>query len=337
MGANRQIVLLRRPSGPPAESDFAARVGPRPELSAGEVLVRTLTVSVDPAMRGWLVDGPNYAQPVPVGEPMRSFGLGEVVRSRDPGFRPGELVVGMTGWQEWAVLAGTDIQRRVDPRLAPPSTALGVLGITGLTAYVGMVEIGRPGPGATALVSTAAGAVGATAGQLASIHGARVVGLTGSEQKRRICLDTFGFDAAIDYRAEPDLAAAIARECPAGVDIYFDSVGGRTLDAALENVAVGARIPVCGTISLPPDGKATGPRFERRLLVQRVRMEGFLATDHLHRLDEVAARLAAWLADGRLRHLEEIAPTLDDAPAALVRLLEGRNLGRSLVRVADPA
>lgn len=334
MSVNQQVVLARRPTSLPVESDFAVAEVPVPEPSAGQVLVRVRYVAVDPGMRGWLVETPNYSDPVPVGAPMRSFGVGEVVESRNPTLAPGDLVVGMTGWQEWALLDPADVHRRVPPGSGDVSAYLGVLGITGLTAYVGMVDIGAPAPGSTVLVSTAAGAVGSVAGQLAAIRGARVVGITGSEDKRRLCLEHFKFDAAIDYRAEPDLAAAIGRECGDGVDVYFDSVGGSTLDAALQHVNVGARIAVCGTISLPPGTVPEGPRPERTILVKRLRVQGFLATDHLDRLEEITTKLAGWLDSGRLVHLEDVSPTLADAPAALVRQLAGRNHGRSLVRVA---
>ncbi|QSE86775.1 NADP-dependent oxidoreductase [Rhodococcus koreensis] len=335
MSRNLQIVLDRRPTTLPIEQDFVEREGEIPEAGPGQVLVRTLIVSIEPAMRGWILDAPNYLPPVPVGSPMRSFGVGEVVTSNLEGFRAGDLVVGFTGWQEWATMNEPEIQRRIDPDLAPISTSLGVLGVTGLTAYVGMIDIGRPGPGSTVLVTSAAGAVGSAAGQLAALRGARVVGLTGSGDKCRQCIEYFGFDAAINYREEDDLAEAIRRECPDGVDVFFDSVGGATFDAALENLNVGARVAICGTISLPPDGKAVGPRIERRILVKRISIQGFLATDHFDRFDQIIAEMSVWLRNRKVRHLEEMAPSLTDAPAALVRLLEGRNMGKSLVRVSD--
>jgi len=334
MSLNHRVVLARRPTSLPVESDFALDAAPAPTPAAGQILVRTLYVSIDPGMRGWLLDAPNYSAPVPVGGPMRSFGIGEVAESHNPAYAVGDLIVGMTGWQEWVVLDPTDVQRRIPAGSGPLSAHLGVLGLTGLTAYVGMLEIGAPQPGETVLVSTAAGAVGSVAGQLAAIAGARTVGLTGSEEKRRLLLDRFGFDAAINYRSEPDLAAAIGRECPTGVDVYFDSVGGSMLDAALQHVNVGARVPVCGTIGLPPGAVADGPRPERTILVKRLRVQGFIATDHFDRFDEIAGRLTDWLDSGRLTHLEEIAPALADAPGALVRQLAGENLGRSLVRIA---
>lgn len=333
MSENRQVVLRRRPDGLPSEDDFAVRTSPLPVPGAGEVLVRTVCVSVDPAMRGWLIDGPNYFPPVGLGDPMRSFGIGRVEQSRNPEYREGDLVVGMTGWQDWAALGAADIHRRIDPDLSPLSASLGVLGLTGLTAYVGMLEIGRPAAGETVLVSTAAGAVGSIAGQLAAAAGARVVGLTGSLEKQRLCTEYFGFAAAINYRSEPDLSAAIGRECPDGVDVYFDSVGGSVLDAALEHLTVGARVPVCGTIGIPPGTTPSGHRIERQIVVRRLLVQGFLATDHFDRLDVVAADLADRLAAGSLRHLEDISPRLEDAPAALVRQLAGQNLGRSIVQV----
>lgn len=330
---NQQIILSRRPTGLPTEEDFAVHQAPIPVAGPAQVLVRTLMVSIEPAMRGWVLDAPNYLPPVPVGSPMRSFGIGEIITSGIEDYRPGDLVVGFTGWQEWATLDTSQIQRRIDPDVAPISTALGVLGLTGLTAYVGMLEIGRPQPGSTVVVTSAAGAVGSTAGQLAALRGARVVGVAGSDEKCRQCVDYFGFDSAVNYRDESNLAEAIRRRCPDGVDVLFDSVGGTTLDAILENINVGARVAICGTMSLPPDGRAVGPRIERRLLVRRVSMQGFLATDHFDRFDRIVGEMAEWLRQDKVRYLEDIASELTDAPSALVRLLGSRNRGKSLVRV----
>jgi NADPH-dependent curcumin reductase len=333
---NLRIVLRRRPIGLPTADDFTVEQTGVGEPGDGEVLVRTLLLSIDPAMRGWVNEDANYSEPVAVGDVMRSFGLGEVVQSRLPGYAPGDIIVGMPGWQRWATLTPSEIHRRVDRRLAPLSTALGVLGINGLTAYVGMMDIGRPKPGETVVVSTAAGAVGSIAGQLASFRKARVVGLAGSPEKCRMCVEEFGFDACIDYRAVDDLRQALDDHCPDGVDVFFDNVGGEMLDAVLDQVNLGARVAICGTLSLPPGEAATGPRVERRLLVKRALMRGFLATDHLDRMDSIVAELAGYVGDGRLRYREEIAPKLTDAPAALERLLAGRNMGKSIVRVAEP-
>jgi NADPH-dependent curcumin reductase CurA len=333
---NARIVLRRRVRGLPAADDFALEYTAIPQPADGEVLVRTLLLSIDPAMRGWVSEAPSYSEPVAVGAVMRSIGLAEVVRSRIAGYLPGDIVLGMPGWQRWATLGAGDIHRHVDPSLAPLSTALGVLGINGLTAYVGMIEVGRPDRGQTVVVSTAAGAVGSTAGQLAALEGARVIGLAGSPEKCRQCVEDFGFDACIDYRRVGDLGAALAEHCPAGIDAFFDNVGGDTLAAVLGQINVGARIVICGTISLPPGEVVVGPRVERTLLIRRASMQGFLATDHLDRMGAIIAKLAGYLRDGRLQYREEIAPEMTDAPMALERLLAGHNTGKSIVRVAEP-
>jgi NADPH-dependent curcumin reductase CurA len=332
---NRQLRLRRRPAGLPSPEDFELTEEAAPVPGEGQVLVRTLLLSIDPAMRGWVAEGPNYVQAVPVGGVMRSFGIAEVVQSRNTRFREHDIIFGLPGWQEWAVLDEPDILRHIDATAAPLSAWLGVLGINGLTAYVGMVDIGRPEPAETVLVSSAAGSVGSAAGQIARILGARVVGLTSTEEKRDLCLRVFGFDDCINYRDVPDLGRAIAEACPQGVDVYFDSVGGQMLDAALDNMNVAGRIPVCGTIGEPADIHAAGPRLGRRLLVKRLTMQGFLATDHVARMDEIAGTLATWIDDGRLRYLEEISSGLEAAPDVLRRVLDGQNEGKSIVRVAE--
>jgi NADPH-dependent curcumin reductase CurA len=330
---NRQILLTSRPQRLPSESNYAMTDAAMPTPGDGEVLARTLILSIDPAMRGWVIEAPNYSPPVPVGEVMRSFGVAQIVDSRSSSFNVGDIVAGMTGWQEYCVLNDATIQRRIDPKLAPISTALGVLGVTGLTAYLGMIEIGQPVPGATAVVSTAAGSVGSAAGQLAALKGARTVGLTGTDEKVRLCLEEFGFDACINYRTSKDLAGELAAACPDGIDIFFDSVGGEMLDAVLEQINIGARIAICGTISMVGNDIPMGRRVERKLLVQRALMKGFLASDHYDRADEIAEEMAEWVNSGQLRYREEVSPRLDDAPAALVRMLAGENLGKSIVRV----
>jgi NADPH-dependent curcumin reductase CurA len=331
---NRRIILSSRPEGLPAEANYAMTETEVPVPGEGEVLARILMLSIDPAMRGWVLETPNYAPAVPVGDVMRSFGVAEVVESKSSRYNVGDIVTAMTGWQEWCVLADEKIQRRVDPSLAPVSTSLGVLGVTGLTAYVGMVEIGKPTPGSTAVVSTAAGSVGSAAGQLAALRGARTVGLTGSDEKVRMCLEEFGFDACINYKTSTDLAADLAAACPNGIDIYFDSVGGQMLDAVLEHITIGARIAVCGTISMLANDIPMGRRIERKLLVQRALIQGYLASDHYGRAEEIASKMAHWIQSGQLKYREEVSPRLDDAPAALARMLAGENLGKSAVRVA---
>jgi NADPH-dependent curcumin reductase CurA len=333
---NRQVLLTRRPAGLPTVDDYRMGEGVIPTPQDGEVLVRTLYLSIDPAQRGWVLEAKNYVPAVQVGAVMRSFGIGQIVESRVDGYKTGDIIAGLTGWQEWAVMPAAEIQRKVDPAAAPISTSAGILGLTGLTAYVGMIEIGRPKRGETAVVSTAAGSVGSAAGQLAAIHGARTVGLTGSDEKVQQCLDEFGFDACINYKTSNDLVADLAEACPSGIDVYFDSVGGYMLDAVLEHVNINARIAICGTISQGGNDRPTGPRVERRLLVQRALMQGFVATDHFGRSDEVANTIAQWVRDGRLRYREEIRDRLESAPLALEQVLNGTNQGKMLVWIADP-
>ncbi|HMB48974.1 MAG TPA: NADP-dependent oxidoreductase, partial [Afifellaceae bacterium] len=261
---NRRLVLKKRATGLPGPEHFELVEDEAPEPEAGQVLVRNLYVSVDPAMKGWISEAKNYAS-VETGTTMRAFGVGEVVRSRKPGFQDGDLVCGMTGWQEYG-LADQDqpFFRKVDPADGSPSTALGIYGISGLTAWVGLLDIGQPKQGETLVVSTAAGAVGSAVGQIGKISGCRTVGIAGGPEKTARCLEVFGYDAAIDYKNEPDLETALKAACPEGIDIYYDNVGGATLDTVMTLLNVGARIVICGTASTeswspPPQG----PRLER--------------------------------------------------------------------------
>ncbi|MGH6718948.1 MAG: NADP-dependent oxidoreductase [Alphaproteobacteria bacterium] len=333
---NRQIVLAGRPEGMPTEADFRLVEGPLPEAGPGEALVRTIYLSVDPYMRGRMSDQPSYARPVPVGGVMVGGTVGQVVVANDPALVPGDLVEGYGGWQDfWVARAGA--LRKLDPANAPISTAIGVLGLPGLTAYFGLFFVARPRPGDTVFVSGAAGAVGATVGQIARIAGCTVAGSAGGAEKMAY-LRELGFDATLDYRAEPDLRAALARACPQGIDVYFDNVGGPITDAVIEHVNVGARVVVCGQIAgYNQRGKETGPRNLWQLIAKRARIEGMLYSDFLHHRDEATARLGAWLSDGRLRCREDIVEGLENAPKAFLRLFTGANLGKQLVRVsADP-
>ena len=268
---------------------------------------------------------------------MTGFTVGEIAASDHPDYAVGDVVLGRQGWCEWAVSDGSGIHRKLDPAEAPISTALHVLGHTGLTAYLGLTEVGRPEPGQTVIVSTAAGAVGSMVGQIAKLKGCRAVGLTGSDEKVARCREDFGYDAAINYKTAPDLEAAIAEACPEGIDVYFDNVGGPISDTVLELINVGARIIVCGTMGIPDSGPgepaAPGPRPNRQLLIRRARMEGFLVLDHLARLDRLPAELVAWVRDGKLSYKEDLVEGLENAPRALLRLLAGDNRGKMLVRV----
>lgn len=335
---NRQILLKSRPRGRVTADLFELGESSRPSPGPGEMLIRILYLSVDPAMRGWIAESANYSTPVPLGAPMRSFTLGEVVESNHPDYAPGDMVYGRQGWQEWAVSDGSDIDRKLGPDEGPLTAALHVLGLNGITAYFGLLEAGQPKPGETVVVSTAAGAVGSMVGQIARIKGCRAVGITGSVDKLRQCTGDFGYDAALDYRTEPDLAAALGRACPSGIDIYFDNTGGAISDAVMPHLNVGARIVICGTMGIPDVGPGeqppAGPRPNRALLVSRARMQGFLVLDYMHRANEAVAELSRWLREGRLHYAEDIVDGLENAPGALVRLLAGENRGKMLVRVS---
>jgi NADPH-dependent curcumin reductase CurA len=330
---NRQIVLKRRPVGAPTLEDFGLVAGPVPRPDEGEVLCRTIYLSLDPYMRGRMNEGRSYARPVDLGQVMGGGTVSQVLESRHPGVAPGAFVLGAHGWQEYAVASGSAL-RALDPREAPISTALGVLGMPGLTAYVGLLDIGRPRPGETVVVSAAAGAVGSAVGQIAKIKGCRAVGVAGSPDKCRYVVRELGFDACVSHHTE-DLAGALGEACPAGIDVYFENVGGAVLAAVLRLLNRGARIPLCGLVSqynassLPP-GPNPAP-----LLVNRALIQGFIVSDHADRTPDFLRECAAWVRDGRLRYREDIVDGLPAAPQAFIGLLEGRNLGKLLVRVSE--
>ena len=327
-----RIVLKARPVAGVTADLFACERAPVERPRAGEILLRILALSLDPAMRRWVTAAPGYRPPIPLGSPMFGFTIGEVVESRHDGFLPGERVYGTQGWQEWAISDGTDIDHKV-PAATAPELALGVLGHTGLTAYLGLLDIGRPRAGETVLVTTAAGAVGSVVGQIAGIRGARTVGLTGSDAKVALARDVFGFDAAINYRTEPNLPAALAAAAPDGIDVFFDSVSGPLAEAVFPLLNTGARVIQNGTAGFSSDGAMVGPRLARRLLEQRITWQGFLVLDHFAAFPRAVAELSRWIAEGRVAHREEIVHGLERAPAALVDLLAGRNLGKVVVRV----
>lgn len=329
---NLQIRLAARPVGLPKASDFEFMSGPVAEPGEGEVLVRNVYLSLDPAMRGWMNERRSYVPPVKLGEVMRGLTAGEVVASKHPDFAPGETVQGVLGWQQYAVARGKDLTRI--PRWVPLTHALGPLGMTGMTAYFGLLDVGRPQEGETVLVSAAAGAVGSLTGQIAKIHGCRAVGIAGTDEKCRWIVEELGFDAAINYRTGPDLHAAIKEACPQGVDVYFDNVGGTILDTALRSINRKARVVICGAISqYNATEPAPGPANYLALLVQRARMEGFLVFDYQDRYPEAQAQVSRWIAEGKIRHREEVVDGLENAPAALLRLFDGSNTGKLLVRM----
>lgn len=330
---HRQVHLKSRPVGIPEAQHFEIVTAPCPEPAAHEFVVRTEFLSVDPAMRGWVNATANYARPVGIGEVMRSYAAGEVAASRHAGFKEGDKVMGQLGWQEYALSDGAGV-RKVRETDLPLSLSLGVLGLNGRTAYFGLLDLGAPRPGDTVVVSTAAGSVGSAVGQIAKIMGCRTVGIAGGAEKTRLCRTLFGYDAAIDYKSERDLAAAVAAACPAGLNIYYDNTSGAISDAVLPHLAVGARVVICGTASVANwDPPPSGPRVERHLLVKRARMQGFVAFDFEHRTEEAVGRLATWVRDGRLKYQEDILDGIEACPGAIAGLYRGENLGKRLVRL----
>jgi hypothetical protein len=338
-GINRRVVLAARPRGLPTAADFRLEPAPVPQPQDGQLLLRTLYLSLDPYMRN-LMDaaGTSYAPAVRLGEPMVGGTVSRVVTSRHPKFRAGELVLGNAGWQDYALSSGEDLMPLGD--LAPPSLALGGLGMPAFTAYVGLLDIGQPKPGETVVVAAATGAVGAVVGQIARLRGARVVGIAGGADKCRFAVEELGFDACLDRR-EPMLAGRLAAACPDGIDVYFENVGGEVFDAVVPLLNLHARVPVCGVIAhyneeAPPAGPDRLPGLMATLLQRRVRMQGFIILDHYATRFEAFRRdMAAWLASGEVRLREDRADGLEQAPQAFIGLLQGRNFGKLVVRVAD--
>ncbi|MGE5047110.1 MAG: NADP-dependent oxidoreductase [Deltaproteobacteria bacterium] len=335
MMKNRQWLLARRPQGLPGPQDFQWVEAEAPAPQDGEVLVRNLWLSCDPTQRGWMA-GDTYLPAIKIGEVVRSFAVGEVVESRHPRFRPGQLVQGLFGWQDLACARpGTASAPSPVVPGVPVETAMSTLGLTGITAYFGLLEIGRPKAGETVLVSGAAGATGSVVGQLAKIHGCRAIGVAGGAEKCGWLVQDYGFDAAIDYKSE-DLGKRLRELCPRGVDVFFDNVGGEVLDAALARLALHGRVVVCGAISrYNDDSLAPGPKNYLNLIVQRGRMEGFVVLDFLPRAGEAVAALSGWLKEGRLKDRVDVQEGLENAPAALLRLFKGENRGKQLVRIAE--
>ena len=330
---NRQVLLHSRPDGIPQAENFRIHHAPVPVPGPGQVLVRNQWLSVEPAMRGWVSAVANYAEPVALGAVMRSFAAGRVVASADPAWPVGAQVTGLFGWQDYAAVDAAAIQRRVTEDDLPLSTSLGVLGINGVTAHYGLLQIGQPRKGETVVVSTAAGAVGSAAGQIARLWGCRTVGITGGEIKRRLCVQRFGFDAAVDYKA-PDFAQRLVEACAGGVDVYFDNTAGSISDAVMAQLNVGARVVICGTASVSNWNPAPqGPRVERHLLVKRARMQGFVILDHPAYGDLARADLAQWLRSGQLQYVEEVLEGIEQAPDAIAGLYRGDNLGKRLIRL----
>ena len=331
---NHQFQLAARPVGLPKPSDWLFVEQPIAQPGDGEILVKVQYISLDPAMRGWMNDGRSYIAPVGIGDVMRGFAAGEVVASNDPDIAVGDHVGGLMGVQEYAAVHGKGVFK-LDTSLAPLPVYLGTLGMPGVTAYWGLLDIGRPEEGNTVVVSGAAGAVGAIVGQIAKLKGCRVVGIAGGSEKCAELVQELGFDAAIDYKAQEDLDTALKEHCPQGIDIYFDNVGGEILDAALARLARRARVVICGAISQynATDGMQ-GPSNYMSLLVNHASMTGFVISDYLDRYAEAVTELAGWLASGKLVSREDVAEGLENFPDTLLRLFRGENRGKLVLKVA---
>jgi NADPH-dependent curcumin reductase CurA len=335
---NRRITLASRPEGAPKDSDFKLIEAAVPEPGPGQMLCRTIYLSLDPYMRGRMNAGKSYAAPVEIGEPMVGGTVGQIVSSNIEKFMPGDYVQCYNGWQDYALCDGTGV-RKLDPQQAPISTAVGVLGMPGMTAYTGLLELGKPQSGETLVVSAASGAVGAVVGQIAKIKGCRVVGVAGVQSKCDYVVQELGFDACVSYRAE-DFADQLHAACPDGIDIYYENVGGQVLETVIPLLNFGARIPVCGLIAhynateLPP-GPNRLPQLMRVVLTQRVTIRGFIVTDFAHRHADFINDMSSWIKQGKIKYREDIVEGLENAVSAFQGLLQGKNFGKLLIRVSD--
>ncbi len=336
--AMKQIVLASRPNGPPTAENFRLEEVPMPSLPPGGLLLRVLYLSLDPYMRGRMDDAKSYAKSVDIGEPMRGESVCEVIASDRPGYAPGDIVLAHTGWRTHAAWDGPNL-RKLDPKAAPITTGLGVLGMPGFTAYSGLYVLGKPKAGETVVVSAASGPVGSLVGQLAKMVGARAVGIAGGDKKCRYVVDELQFDACVDHRAA-DFPAKLAAVCPNGIDVYFENVAGAVWQAVLPLLNTYARVPVCGLIaqysaSGPPPGPNLLPATMRAILTKSLTLRGFINTEFAdaHYADFLKVA-SAGLADGRIRYREDITDGIENAPAAFMGLLQGKNFGKALVRVA---
>lgn len=330
---NRRVTLRNRPKGVAQAADFEIDAVQARQPDVGEIMVRNEYLSVEPAMRGWIADPGNYTDPVAIGAVMRALAAGTVVASEHPDHAVGDQVTGWFGWQEFATVPADAIVRTVRESDLPLSLSLGVLGINGVTAHLGLTLIGEPRAGDTVLVSTAAGAVGSAVGQIAGILGCSAIGITSSPDKQALCTDVFGYEAALDYRRD-DLDAGIRALRPEGLNVYFDNTAGAISDAAYRNLARHARIVVCGTASVQNwDEWPSGPRVERHMLVKRARMQGFIMFDHQDRYEDSVAQLANWVREGKLRYREDFLDGIDACPDSIAGLYRGENLGKRIIRL----
>lgn len=330
---NRQVILTSRPTGVAQVENFAIVESVTLPLADGHIRIRNHFLSVEPAMRGWIADAGNYSAPVPIGSVMRALAVGEVIESRCDDYIVGEHLVGWFGWQEEAVVEASAVVRRIVEHDLPRSLALGILGINGVTAHLALTLVGEPKAGDTILVSTAAGAVGSAVGQIAKIMGCKTIGITGGPQKVAQCTEAFGYDAALDYKADI-FAEALAAACSDGVDVYFDNTAGAISDQAYRHLALGARVVICGTAAISSWSPwPQGPRVERHLLLKRARMQGFVIFDHMDRYEASVAQLADWVRSGKLHYVEEVLEGLDACPDALAGLYRGENKGKRIIKL----
>ena len=330
---NHSYILKSRPAGEPAEANFEIVESPVAEPSDGQVLCKTLFLSLDPYMRGLMNAGRSYVQGVEVGSVMAGEAVSRVIASRHADFKEGDIVLSHSGWQEYAAMPAQSL-RKLAPIPYPMSYYLGVLGMPGMTAYIGMLDIGQPKEGETVVVSAAAGAVGSVAGQIAKIKGCRVIGSAGSDDKCRLVTDQFGFDACINYKREP-LLRALMRACPSGIDVYFDNVGGEMLETVLRLINLNARIPLIGLISqYNATEKVCGPNL-MPILVNRATIKGMIVRDHYERYDEFLQQMKARLAEGRIKYHETVVEGLQNVPRAFIGLFHGQNIGKLVVKIAD--
>jgi len=336
---NRQILLASRPVGEPAPENFTLTSSAIPEAGDGELLCRTIYLSLDPYMRGRMNDAKSYAAPVGLGEVMTGGTVSEVITSNADGFAPGDIVMGYGGWQEYSIATKQSGLRKIDPTLAPISTAVGVLGMPGMTAYTGLLNIGQPKEGETVVVAAAAGPVGSLVGQIAKLKGCHVVGIAGSPEKCKYVKDELGFDACISHRDE-NLYISLKQACPDGIDVYFENVAGKVLEAVIPQLNMFARMPVCGLVSQYnmtelPIGKNMLPALMRTVLTNRVNIRGFIVWDFQSQEQEFLTEVSSWLKDGKVKFLEDRVQGLENAPEAFMGVLQGKNFGKMVVQVGE--
>lgn len=330
---NRTIFFEQRPDGKPTKECFSTKEASLPEISEGEVLLKTKYVSVDPYLRGRMSDRKSYTSGFNLGEPIQSGIIAEVIESQHPDFKKGEFVNGLLNWSEYQASNGQGLTK-VDPEAAPLSAYLGMLGMPGLTAYLGLMEIGKPRKNETLVVSGAAGAVGSVVGQIGKIKGCHVVGIAGSDAKTEMLKNEFSFDEAINYKTTKNMRKAIAKACPNGVDVYFDNVGGEISDGVMMNINQFARIPICGAISQYNEKQmSTGPRLQSVLLINRALMQGFIVHDFSSKFPEAIKQLSQWYAEGKLKLKETVIEGFENIPDAFIGLFEGENMGKMVVKI----